>query len=112
MLTALAWVLIVLGLLITSVGLRRLIGVGGIKRAAAVSTGSRSFRFTTHDGQEIIGSTGPGDDPVPSAGSPMQVYYPAHQPHAAQVENLVRRVFSWFIAGDAIAIAGILVLVS
>lgn len=112
MLTALAWVLIVLGVLITSVGLRRLIGVGGIKRAAAVSLGAGSFRFRTHDGQEIIGSAGPGTDQVPPADSPLQVYYPANQPHSAQVENLVRRVFSWFFVGDAIAIVGILILVT
>lgn len=111
MLTVLAWLLIVLGVLLTSVGLRRLLGVGGIQRAAAVSMGAGSFRFTTHDGQEIIGSVPSGTDQLPPADSPMQVYYPANQPHAAKVENLVRRVFSWFLVGDAIAIVGILILV-
>lgn len=112
MLTALAWILIVVGILLTSVGISRLIGVGGVKRAAAVSTGTGSFQFTTHDGHETLGTARLGAAQLPPVGSPLQVYYPENQPHLAQVENLMRRVFSWFLVGDAMAIAGILMLVT
>ena len=112
MTTVIAWFLIALGLLVTSVGAMRLIGVGGFKRAQATSTGGGSFRFTTHDGHETIATAQPGSGPLPPAGSTLQVYYPVDQPHAARVENLMKRVFVWMIAGDALAIGGVLALVA
>lgn len=107
----LGWLLVAAGILLTSVGVRRLVG-GGIRRVAAVSIGAGSFRFTGSDGQEHIATVREHADQLPPAGASVRIAYDPRDPSAARVENIVTHVFSWFFAGDVLIIIGILLILA
>lgn len=119
--TFLAVALIVVGVLVTSLGVRRLIATNGLTRTTGEVLGHSargsflqpyahaSFRFTAADGTAHDIWSPDGSSVGPSVGNQVTIAYDPTNPSAAHVESPIGR-FALFFVGDAFLLAGILLL--